>query len=244
MSIRHYVVRSREILLCEGVGGYLKRVFSRCKEGLYGTNEAFWFCRDISEPIQGVPKELEPGFEVCVDKRMVSWLRERHKEFGWLYIPEEIDLKQKEGHIYLAATFQKEIVGYIKIGVNRVYVLDYEQVLGVPKQTAMIYDTFVLPAYRRRGLSSHLINESIERLRTKGYRNLWCHIPPWNEASIGTYSRAGFQRVARIRFMRILRWRFYSCNVGKMIDSKERLSKEVRLGVLGRKPLPEEERRK
>jgi len=218
--IEHYLTRSRELILSEGVWKYCGKVMSRCKDLAYTTNEAFWFHRDLSEAIHDLQREGEFGFEICANDKIVTWLREHQKSFGWLYIPEEIRLKEAFRHCYPVATHGEKIIGYIKIGLTRVYIMDYDRILCLPQQTAMIYDTFVLPEYRRRGVCSYLIDESMRLLSTEGYKNLWCHIPPWNTASIRAYSQAGFKKVARIKFVRIFGCSFCSRSVNKMISNK------------------------
>lgn len=214
----YYVTKSREMILGESVWKYFGKVMSKCRELVCTTNEAYWFHRDVSKVIQHIPKGRDFGVEISADKRIITWLREHHKSFGWLYIPEEIRLKETYNHYYPIATHGERIIGYIKIGVNRVYILDFDRILCLPKRTAMIYDTFVLPEYRRRGVCSYLISESLKFLDVEGYESLWCHIPPWNTASIRAYSRAGFRKVARIRFVKILGCSFYTRNVNKMIS--------------------------
>lgn len=223
-SIRHYILRSGEILLGEGIRSYLRKIVSKCRELAYSSNEAFWFCRSISRPMKSTQREMDRGLEIGPDERIVSWLRDHHAEFGWLYIPQEIRLKEEEEHIYLVATYHKEIIGYIKIAVNEVYILDYEKTLRLPARTAMIYDTFVLPKHRRKGVGSALISESLKQLSLRGYEVVWCHIPPWNTASIRAYSNVGFKKVARIRFVKILGRKVWSRNVRKMVCGRPLLA--------------------
>jgi len=212
-----YFGKSKEIILTKGLWSFFGKAISKCTELAYTTNVAYWFCRDLSDPIQHVPERTGFHVEVSTDERIVNWLKRHHKAFGWLYIPEEITAKEAYGHHYLTAVHKGEIIGCIKIGVNGIYVLDFDRILRIPTRTAMIYDTFVLPEYRRKGVCSCLIDESLKLLDSEGYRSVWCHVPPWNTPSIKAYSRAGFKRMARIRFVRILAFGFCSRSVSKMI---------------------------
>lgn len=212
-----YLEKSREIILREGILCYGRKVASKCREVAYSTNAATWFCRGMVESVPPIQRAKHASVEICPDERIVSWLKEYHREFGWLYIPQEISLKDKEKHIYLAAVYDDRIVGYIKIAINRVYILDYDTILDLPPGAAMIYDTFVLPEYRRKGVCAALIREGLDDLRARGYKIVWCHIPRWNTASLRAYARAGFKKVAHVRFRKLLGYKLWSHNVRRMV---------------------------
>ncbi len=215
--IPHYVARSRETIRAEGWCKFVRKAMSTCKELAYTTNVACWFRRDLSQAVQHVSGNGDFDVEVSSDERIVTWLKKHHQSFRWLYIPEEIRLKNACEHYYPIAVHNGKIIGYIKIGIDRVYVRDFDRVLRLPARTAMVYDTFVLPDYRRKGVCSQLISASVKLLSDQGFESVWCHIPPWNRASTTAYSQAGFNKVARIRFAKILGCGFYSRNIDKMI---------------------------
>ncbi|MHC4300447.1 MAG: GNAT family N-acetyltransferase [Planctomycetota bacterium] len=215
--IAYYVRRSRDTIHSEGWGKFVRKAISRCRELAYTANVACWFCRDLSEAIQHASRRGDFEVEVSLDERIVTWLKKHQKSFGWLYVPEEIRLKNACEHYYPTAVHNGKIVGYIKIGVDRVYIQDFDRILRLPARTAMIYDTFVLPDYRRKGVCSQLISESVKLLSDQGFDSVWCHIPPSNRASATAYSHAGFEQIARIKFVKILGCGIYSRNIDKMI---------------------------
>ena len=135
-----------------------------------------------------------------------------------MFIPNEIELKQRENHFYPFVRVGDDIIGYIKIGQNQVYVLDFDETLTLPSNSAMIYDTFVLPEYRKHGVASFLLMEIIDFLRKEGFQKVWCHIPSWNKPSINTYVKAGFRKVDHVRYKRFLCWKFFSRDVTKMLQ--------------------------
>jgi ribosomal protein S18 acetylase RimI-like enzyme len=198
----------------------INKVYKKIKENTFTTNNAFWFSRNLRQPIQ----EIEPQKKVHVcfdsDEETVAWLQEHHSQYGWMYLPKEIETKEKEKHFFPTVRDGNKIIGYIKAGINKVYIMDYDEVIPLPKSVAIIYDTFILPEYRRLEISSFLVTKTMDMLRESGFKYLWCHIPPWNEASIGLYTKVGFKKVSHVRFIRLLRWKIFTRNLTKMILAK------------------------
>jgi ribosomal protein S18 acetylase RimI-like enzyme len=216
-SARYYYQKSIQILKGEGIISFLIRVFRKLKRGIYSSSEAFWFCRDLYEPNEKISPLIDARMEYDSEDEILSWLKKHHARFGWLYIPSEIELKQREKHFFPFVRIGNNIAGYIKVGISQVYVADFDEIIPLPGKTAMVYDTFVLPEYRQLKVASFIIAEIIEFLRKAGFHHLWCHIPSWNKSSINAYSKAGFRKVDHVRYTRLLRWKFFSRDVTEMI---------------------------
>jgi ribosomal protein S18 acetylase RimI-like enzyme len=164
------------------------------------------------------------------EREISPWLKEHSAQFRWIYQPKESEIGQREQHVFPTVQDKGHIIGYIKVGVNRVYVHDFDEIIELPRNTAMIYDTLILPEYRGHGIASFMITETVRLLRQRGFDNLWCHIPPWNIPSIRAYSRAGFRRVAHVKFMRFLKWQFYSGDVQAVMEEAQRKVRRLRSG--------------
>lgn len=227
-SAKYYYLKSVQILKSEGIISFLNRGLQKLKWLSYSSSEAFWFYRDLSETSERISPGIDARMEYESENEIIAWLQEHHAQFGYLYIPREIALQQRERHIFPFVCAGDDIVGYIKIGINQVYINDYDEVILLPGKTAMIYDTFVLPEYRGRNVASFIISEIIEFLRNAGFLHLWCHIPPGNRASINIYSNAGFRRVDHVRHWRLLRWKLFSRDVVKMMEETILPERETR----------------
>jgi len=142
------------------------------------------------------------------NRTIIQWLSDNHDRYPWFYIPKEISSAASNGHVFVTLVYDNSIIGYIKIGLNRVYILDFDEELPLPDVTAFIYDTFVLPEYRGRNIIPFALVYAENFLRTKGVREILCHIPEWNTASISAFTKTGFKKICHIRFLRLFKFKF------------------------------------
>ena len=183
------------------------KIFRKFKNYIYSCNSAIWYEKKTDNSIKHVVSDIE----IKVDFRnsnIIPWLKEHHPTYSWLYILKEIECAEKYDHIYATFVYEEEIIGYIKIGIKNVYVADFDEIVTVPSGVAYIYDTFVLPAYRKKNIIPHAFNTILSFLRGRGINEIFCHIPAWNIASIRLYKKLGFKEVAFILFGRIFWLKF------------------------------------
>ena len=197
-----------------GLMRFFKQGLRKTISDIYLTNHAIWFKRQLNEKIIDYSPKIEAKIQFDRQKETLQWIKSFGKD--WMYNAREIEIAKQENHNIVGVTRKGKIIGYIKLGFNRVYVQDYEQVIYFSSQKAFIYDTFIQPELRRQGLAKYLITESIKYLKDKGFVEVICHIPQWNKASINAYKRVGFESVKGIRFVKVLGLRFFSSRPEKI----------------------------
>jgi ribosomal protein S18 acetylase RimI-like enzyme len=212
--------KTQNVTYTERFGVFLKKGLGKILRSLFQTNNATWYKKEL--------RESNPKFSVCLDvksffsgrERLIKWLRNMCGKYPWIYVEREIQSCYEDDHLYPYVLFKDDIIGYIKVGLNRVYVQDFKDILQLPPKTAFIYDTFVLPEYRGKHIASLLVEEVSSYLFSRGYDTLWCHIPKWNTASIKIYQRAGFKEISSIRFIKLFHFKFFYRNPEKMMHSE------------------------
>ncbi|WP_242218719.1 GNAT family N-acetyltransferase [Bacillus cereus group sp. BfR-BA-01380] len=90
----------------------------------------------------------------------------------------------EKGGYYLVAKEEDQIQGWILLGQNKDYFTDVIH--------GFIYDIFVLPEYRGKGLSKMLIQYGIEEFKLKGYEEISLNVFAANTAK-ELYKRLGFK---------------------------------------------------
>jgi ribosomal protein S18 acetylase RimI-like enzyme len=135
---------------------------------------------------------------------LFAWLQGYSSRFPWIYSPHELTAAARSRHLFAVLTVHDAIVGYIKLGVGGTYIHDFDGIVEVPAGHGLIYDTFVLPEFRGKGLAAFVLSETLRQARVRGLAQVWCHIEAWNAASLALYRHAGFAPVDRIRFSRVL----------------------------------------
>jgi GNAT superfamily N-acetyltransferase len=217
----------------------LKRTIKRLIHRLvYEKNEAFWYCRDLSEAVAPVAIDLPVEIELNDPEETISWLR-RFDE-PWMYHEKEIRVGLAEGHYFANAKFQGTIIGYAKVGRNRAYIDDYTRVVGLPEGTALLHHIYVLREYRKHNVAKYLLNRLLQECREKGFSSMCCEIAVWNEPSMRLFSSVGFERIAHVKFLKLFgvlrRWRVRREGEARFSAAKAFVLESLRAGDARRGP--------
>lgn len=214
---KYFSYRTLRIVKTKGVIALLLAILGKLKHLLIVTNAADWYCKDLRDQALNInvqePVQVIFGF----NDEIVNWLRTHNTSYPWMYIPEEITTGTSENHIFPHVKYDGEIIGYVKVGFKWVYILDYDQTIEFPDRNSFIYDTFVMPEFRGKNIAPFLLNETIKHLKDRQFQKIWCHIPAWNHSSRKAFEKLNFQRVAHVRYLKILSHKFFSRNPTKIL---------------------------
>lgn len=204
-------IRGHRALKRDGVLFLIKKLVRKIKYLTFRTTCSIWFCKSLNEPVDSITAQLDIDIKFLVEdkSRLINWLRERNERFPWMYKSKEIELAETDKHIYVSILHNSDIIGYIKVGINNVYIHDFDKIVFFPKDSAFIYDTFILPEYRGNKIALYALSKTIHFLNKAGFQRLWCHIEKWNIASLKTFQKAGFTPKGSIRFSRVLGLPFF-----------------------------------
>ena len=201
--------------LVEGLTGVCSRVLKALYLRSFRTTSSLWFSRELEGArLSDCHTDTHCG-EITIEffehdkSRLVRWIRRQHAQFPWMYVPEEIEVAKQENHVFVGFLRGVEFVGYIKLGINRTYVHDFGKIVRFPVRDCFIYDTFVLPEYRGRGLAYGALLETMQYMKARSYKRMWCHIEQWNVPSLKLFGRAGFEKAGRVRFTRLFGFSFF-----------------------------------
>jgi GNAT superfamily N-acetyltransferase len=180
------------------------RMIRKLSFGRISTNGAIWYAKNLTEhSIQvWVRPSIPVSVEFCSFQETLDWIRGLKEP--WMVNDTEQIIAMEEKHYWGNVKTDQCIIGYLKIGMNRVYINDYGRTLTFAEGVAFIYDTFVLPEYRNKNVATYLIQKGCCFLEAKGLSRAFCHIPAWNKASAKTYAKVGFAPARPIRFFRVL----------------------------------------
>lgn len=205
-TFRYYRLKAERLIDRAGITALLGRAFAKAVRTAYRTTSSLWLVRNLEDHFDpGTPRTSVTVDHLVEDKsRAISWLRTQHRQFPWMFFEKEIDAARANGHIFTVIESDGDIIGYLKIGINDVYIHDFDRVVRFPPDTAFVYDTFVLPAYRGKKVALYALARTIQYLHERNFTRLWCHIEKWNRASLSLFREAGFQEKGTIRFSRFL----------------------------------------
>lgn len=179
----------------------LVQVMRRILRFIFTTNRAIWFEKDLTDELKDYQAKLPVEIDMNSISHTIEWLKRQNQ--SWVVHPKEISAALEYNHCWPFVHINGKIIGCIKIGFGKVYIVDYNRLIEFPERMAFIYDTYVLQGQREKGVAKYLITQAIKFLKAQGYTKVGCHIPPWNKASISAYEKIGFKKVSYIRYFRI-----------------------------------------
>ena len=188
-----------------GLLGIVEKIKIKVFTFIFYTTISKWYECNLAEPVVDFTPdiELDTDFLVHEKNHLIDWLQNNKTKFTWIYFEKEIDAALKYDHIFYTMLHQGLLIGYIKIGIGKVYIHDFDQTVIFPPGIAFIYDIFILPEYRGKNLSSHALNQTIRYLRNENFTGVFCHIEDWNKPSIKSFQKCGFLAWGSIRFVRM-----------------------------------------
>jgi len=159
--------------------------------------------RDLQAPISEILPRIDieikkvEGDEVIEFKDSVD--RARYLKF------ENRLTKGREGFVALVGG---RIVCYVWISFQD----EYEPFLGMNielnQENGYIYDTYVIPEFRRKGINSAVCNRALEYIKNRGYKGTLTAVGGKNIPSIRTFKKLGFVEHKVFRVIRIFGIRF------------------------------------
>jgi GNAT superfamily N-acetyltransferase len=204
----------------DGVGAFCVKAARRIRESLVVTNHADWYRADLSRRPARAPAPPRASLLADAPDEVLAWIKSIRGVFRFTYIEAEWAAARRHGHVFPLLRVDGANAGYIKVGLRRAYVSDFAAEIAVPDECAFIYDTFVHPDFRGRGLATYMVAAAMDHLAARGVRRVWCHIPRWNVASQRCYAANGFARAAHMRYVRLAGAAFYTRNPARLMRSQ------------------------
>ncbi|MBP2027197.1 RimJ/RimL family protein N-acetyltransferase [Acetoanaerobium pronyense] len=187
---------------------FIKKVSLKIINIIYKSTCSTWYERSI----EGDLENFEPTIDIDIQREflmddkseLINWLEMNKEKFPWIYFPKEIECANKNSHIFYILKYKNQIIGYSKVGVRNTYVHDFNRNIHLNKNTAMIYDIFIDPNQKGKGLAKYALKDIFRYLKSKGYKKVIAHIEKWNYPSINTFTKSGFRPKKIICLIRIL----------------------------------------
>jgi L-amino acid N-acyltransferase YncA len=131
--------------------------------------------------------------------------------------PEIFCRRFEKGEQCLVVFMKEEIAGYGWLSYAPVYLEErYRYPVQIPPDTVYIYDSYIVPEHRRKGLWLQLIEQEIYFMKKIGRKKLLVMVDDGHERSIKLHRRAGFYPVKKIFYFRLFGKRFFKeKNIGK-----------------------------
>jgi GNAT superfamily N-acetyltransferase len=134
-----------------------------------------------------------------------DWICQRASNSDW---PQYRAALQHDHELCVALQDGAE-VGWAWIGVERVFLPPLGREIHLPAGTAYLYEAYVRPGARGRGIGRALVGARCQQAARLGFARLLTHVLDGNDASLRALQAHGFRFSGRTRFLRALALRLW-----------------------------------
>jgi ribosomal protein S18 acetylase RimI-like enzyme len=149
-----------------------------------------------------------PGVGVrCLDRHARrDWACENASERDWAQFKTAL----RHDHDLFLAEESGRVIGWAWIGYECVYLPPLGREIRLPQHTAYLYEAYVRPEARGRGIGQALVAARCQQAEQRGARRLLTHVVDGNVASKRALEAHGFRVVGRTHFLRALAVRVWT----------------------------------
>jgi len=159
---------------------------------------------------QGDSRTAEPALDcdfVFLDRHARrDWMVQRGEGADWA----QYRVALEHEHDLVLARRGDQVLGWAWLGYERVYLPPLGREICLAEGTGYLYDAFVRPAERRRGIGNGLVGARCARADARGLDRLVSHVLVGNAASLRALQAHDFDVVGRTLFVRALALRLWS----------------------------------
>jgi GNAT superfamily N-acetyltransferase len=128
-----------------------------------------------------------------------DWICQRTSDADW----DQYRAAITNEHDLVIASREGRTLGWAWLGYDRVHLAPLEREILLPKRSAYLYDCWVRPEERGRGLGKALIAARQQHAQGRSLTKLLTHVEEGNHASRQALERNGFSVVGRTGFLRL-----------------------------------------
>jgi GNAT superfamily N-acetyltransferase len=156
-------------------------------------------------PVAGVPAGAAVEFTFLDRHARRDWTC-RHSGTGdW----PQYRVALAHDHDLVIATLGGDTLGWAWIGYEQVHLSPLGRAIRLEPGAAYLYDAYVRPSYRGRGIGRGLVHARCMRASERGITRLLTHVLVGNEPSLRSLRAEGFRALGRTIFLRALTLRMW-----------------------------------
>ena len=211
VEMPNYLLKALNIYKRGGISYLFRCTIDR----VFETNAAWWFIRDLSEPIQLHSVTLP--IDITSERFNDVFLYMKRKAY---IAGPEIKIAKEMGHWFFGLIENGNVKGFCKCGFTNVYVNDFQKIITLPKNLAFIYEYEIDESLRGKGIGYYFISSILHKICNFGYEYALCHIPRWNIGSCRVVEKCGFKRHYFIRYIRLMGIKYTTQNISDLLAKK------------------------
>jgi RimJ/RimL family protein N-acetyltransferase len=191
------------ILKEEGIVSLLKAM----RGYKYYCHRSIWFCIPLDDKLHVIPPSFDGWLDFDNPQRVLSWI-ERQAIPGTNDRAEIAKMKERN-HLFVGIMNRDEIVGYVKLGWQNVYVMDYGGDLELPDGDYFIIDIYVSPEMRGHGGAPFALTAAAAAMKQRGFKRCVLHVRTDKLPMFKAGAKAGVTKIGKVTYRSALGVRIF-----------------------------------
>lgn len=197
------ISRAWQLYRREGAAQLLRAAARR----FYDRHVSIWFDLPLDENLT----LIEPRFKGWLDfdnpEKVIAWIGQRN--VPGTNDPVEISTMRTRDQLFVGIMNDDRIIGYIKIGWDKVYVLDYRIDIAIPKGEYFIIDIYVEPESRGLGAGPFLVSASTIEMKKRGFTGSIMHVRTDKTPMLRSCARTGYREIGKVDYISVLGKKYF-----------------------------------
>lgn len=203
MNVIGKLTKAWHIIRCEGILPFLSAV----KERLYFRHKSIWFELFLKEIEVGMKLKFNGRLDFDHPGNVCAWIKKH--DIPGTNDTVEISRMKDRGHLFVGLLEGESIIGYMKIGWDLVYVLDYHTDIQLSDGDYFIIDIYIIPEKRGMGAGTFLTVKAAHEMKSRGYKRGIMHVRLDKTSMVRTGYKVGYREIGRVNFMSIFGFNFF-----------------------------------
>lgn len=184
-------------LVDEGPGGIGRALVDK----VYFRHQSIWFDLPLTDQMEVIRPKFDGWLDFDNPDKIYNWIAERN--VSGTNDPHEIAHMKAAEHYFVGIMNGDKIMGYMKLGWDKVYVLDYRIELQMPAETYFVIDIFIAPENRGLGAGPFLSSASAIEMKRRGYNRAVMHVRTDKTPMLKSGAKAGYIEIGRVDYKSI-----------------------------------------
>ncbi len=190
------VSRAWRVLRRHGISSFLHTAGRH----MYERHRSVWFERPLDDTLEIVPPRFSGGMNFDQPERVLDFIRSN--DILGTNDPVEIESMKKRGHLFAGVMNGDDMIGFIKLGWDTVYVLDYDMDIRVGTGDFFVIDIYIDPGMRGRGAGPFLVSAASLEMKKRGFERGVMHVRTDKTPMLRTCARTGYREIGRVDYRR------------------------------------------
>jgi ribosomal protein S18 acetylase RimI-like enzyme len=198
MSDSTAIAKAWRLLRRQGISSLVQTVGRKA----YDRHQSAWFARPLDDSLEVISPRFEGWMDFDHPNRVLDFIHERN--LPGMNDPVEIESMKRRGHIFAGVMDGERIIGFIKLGWETVYVLDYGLDICVNPGDFFVIDIFIGSESRGLGAGPFLVSAASLEMKKRGFKRGVMHVRLDKTPMLRTCARTGYREIGRVDYRSIL----------------------------------------